>query len=620
MMVRMFSQLLSVPRIEGGFFTGCSYHMCPNRDWFATYRSFDGGKVLMRNDVTCKMVGIGSIQIRMHDGIVRTLTDVRHVPELRKNLISLGALDSNRCSYRATGGVMRIMKGALVVMKGLKQNSLYLLQGSTVTGTTTIASPSDINSNTTKLWHMCLRHMSERGMDVLSKQGLLGSKKIGKLDFCEHYIFGKQCRVKFSRVVHTTKGTMDYIHSNLWGSSTVPSKGGGRYMLTFIDDFLKKVWVYILKKKSDVFVQWKQFKMMIEKQIDKEIKCLRTDNGMKFCVDDFTEFCKNEGIVRHRTVRKTPQQNGVVEHMNMTLLERARMYAFKCRVIEGILAKAVNTAAYLVNRSPSTTIDCKTPEEVWSSKHTNYENLRTFGCPAYAHKKELIDAGKDQGIGEKVELEVRAPDSLHIIPIDKEYGSHPTEENEEPQEQQYNIARTDREEKFDLLKIKHTSIRLLLAMVALYDLELEQLDVKTAFLHGELKEHIFTRQAEGFVIQGKEDHVCLLQKSLYGLKQSPRQWYKRFDTFMIKRDYAGDLDRRRSLTGYIFTFLCRVIIWKATLQTIVMLSTTEAEYIAATEAVKEAIWLKGLVGDLGLKQESSTVYCDSQSAIHLTKN
>ncbi|KAK3001151.1 hypothetical protein RJ639_022142 [Escallonia herrerae] len=321
-MVRMFSQLLLVPRMENGFLIRVAPIIC--------YHSFDGGKVFMGNDVAYKVVGIGSIQIRMHDGIVRTSTDVRHIPGLRKNLISLGTLDYNECSYRASGGVMRIMKGAIVVMKGLKQNNLYLLQGSTVTGVST-ASSSDIDSNTTKLWHMRIGHMSESGMDVLSKQGLLGSKKTGKLDFYEHCVFRKQCRVKFSRAVHTTKGTVDYIHSDRWGPSTVPSKrGGGRYMLTFIDDFSRKLWV-----------------------------------------------------------------------------------------------------------SPSTTIDCKTPEEVWSGKHANYENLRIFCCPAYAH----VNDGKDQGIRDKVELEIRAPDSLPIIPTDKEDGSHSTEENEEPHEQHYNIAR-----------------------------------------------------------------------------------------------------------------------------------------------------------------------------------
>nr|CAN81354.1 hypothetical protein VITISV_003396 [Vitis vinifera] len=70
-------------------------------------------------------------------------------------------------------------------------------------------------------------------------------------------------------------------------------------------------------------------------------------------------------------------------------------------------------------------------------------------------------------------------------------------------------------------------------MVALFDLKVEQLDVKIAFLHGELEEQIYMHQPEGFIISGKENHVCLLKKSLYGLKQSPRQWYKRFVTFMI---------------------------------------------------------------------------------------
>ena len=85
--------------------------------------------------------------------------------------------------------------------------------------------------------------------------------------------------------------------------------------------------------------------------------------------------------------------------------------------------------------------------------------------------------------------------------------------------------------------VKHTSIRLLLAIVSLYDLELEQMDVKTTFLHGELEEEIYMKQPEGFIREGDEGKVCLLKKSLYGLKQSPRQWYKRFDSFMIKANF-----------------------------------------------------------------------------------
>ncbi|GAV58760.1 gag_pre-integrs domain-containing protein [Cephalotus follicularis] len=143
-------------------------------------------------------------------------------------------------------------------MKRLKVDSLYKLHGSTVIGSVTISS-SVSDSYDTKLWHMRLGHMSEKGMNNLSKRGLLGGNSVGKLDFCEHCIYGKQKRVNFSTGIHGTNGTFDYIHSYLWGPSGVPSKGGGaRYMLTFIDDFFMKVWVYFLKYKINVFVTFKQ--------------------------------------------------------------------------------------------------------------------------------------------------------------------------------------------------------------------------------------------------------------------------------------------------------------------------------------------------------------------------
>jgi ribonuclease HI len=88
----------------------------------------------------------------------------------------------------------------------------------------------------------------------------------------------------------------------------------------------------------------------------------------------------------------------------------------------------------------------------------------------------------------------------------------------------------------------------------------------------------------------------------------------------VDSDYAGDLDKRRSTTGYVFTMAGGSVSWRSTLQSTVALSTTEAEYMAVTEAIKEAIWLHGLVADLGIEQERVTVYCDSQSAIHLAKN
>ncbi|KAJ4967885.1 hypothetical protein NE237_014586 [Protea cynaroides] len=362
--------------------------MCPNRDWFTTYKVIEGASVLVGNNAVCKIVGIGTVRIKCHDGIVRTLTDVRHIPDLKKNLISLSTLDSIGCSYTGGGGALKVYKGSLVVMKGNKVNSLYVLQGSTVTGSADVSSSSDSDKDTTHLWHMRLGHMSERGMTILSKRGLLCGDHTTSLDFCEHCVFGKQTQVSFSTSSHTTKGTLDYIHSDLWGPAQVPSKGRALYFLTFIDDYSRKVWVHFLKRKSDVFKNFKNWKILVENQTGKKIKRLRTDNGLEFCSSEFNKFCTDSGIVRHCTVRHTPQQNGVAERMNMTLMERARCMLSNSGLEKDFWSEAVNTACYLVNCSPSTAIECKTPNEVWSGKPSDYSNLKVFGCPAYYHVKD----------------------------------------------------------------------------------------------------------------------------------------------------------------------------------------------------------------------------------------
>jgi len=82
---------------------------------------------------------------------------------------------------------------------------------------------------------------------ILSKRGLLRSKGMGKLDLCDHCVFEKQKRVRFPTATHCPKGTIDYIHSDLWGPSTVSSFGEKRYMLTFVDDFSRRIWVYFLR-------------------------------------------------------------------------------------------------------------------------------------------------------------------------------------------------------------------------------------------------------------------------------------------------------------------------------------------------------------------------------------
>jgi hypothetical protein len=113
--------------------TGASQHMTPNRNWFETYEPSDG-RVIMGNNNTCKVAGTGTISFKFHDGRIRRLTGVRHIPDLKKNLISLGSLEEKGCKFQSEGGVLRVSIGALTVMKAKRVGTLYFLQASVVTG------------------------------------------------------------------------------------------------------------------------------------------------------------------------------------------------------------------------------------------------------------------------------------------------------------------------------------------------------------------------------------------------------------------------------------------------------------------------------------------------------
>ena len=166
--------------------------------------------------------------------------------------------DKNSCSIKVDNGIMKVSKSVMVIMKGVLSNDLYTLIGKIVMGTTTLV--IDLEYEITKLWHLRLEHVSERGLYELGKQGLLSGDEISKLDFCENCVYGKASRVKFNASKHTTQAILDYVHLDLWVPSRVALKGGTYYFMTIIDDYSRKVWVYCLNSKYqvlNVFKTWK---------------------------------------------------------------------------------------------------------------------------------------------------------------------------------------------------------------------------------------------------------------------------------------------------------------------------------------------------------------------------
>ena len=123
--------------------SACSFHMCFRKEWFFNFIEFDGGVVYLADNQPCKIVGIGSISSKNHDGSTRVLTNVRYIPKLEKNFISLGTLESKGFTIILQNGILKVVSGALVVIKGIKRNNLYLYQGSTAVGTTAAVSEAD---------------------------------------------------------------------------------------------------------------------------------------------------------------------------------------------------------------------------------------------------------------------------------------------------------------------------------------------------------------------------------------------------------------------------------------------------------------------------------------------
>ncbi|BBH01574.1 transposable element gene [Prunus dulcis] len=176
---------------------------------------------------------------------------------------------------------------------------------------------------------------------------------------------------------------LELIHSDICGPMQTITLGGNRYFLTFIDDHTRMCWVFFLQHKSQAFNIFKRFKSMVELQSGYQIKKLRSDRGGEYTSLDFSKFCEEVGLERQLTVAYSPQQNGVAERKNRTVMEMARAMMHEKKIPLKFWAEAVNTAVYLQNRSPTSALDNSTPFEKFSGRKPGVKHLRIFGSLCY---------------------------------------------------------------------------------------------------------------------------------------------------------------------------------------------------------------------------------------------
>jgi len=210
--------------------------------------------------------------------------------------------------------------------------------------------------NLNRLWHRRLGHLNQRSMELMLKKDLvnhLDCNLRGEVGVCEPCIGGKQSSISFQCSKTTTSKPLELVHSDVCGKMGKKSIGGAEYFMTLLDDFTHYTWVYPLKTKDEVFQKFKEWQKEVENFTGKRVITLRSDNGGEYASHRFKEHLKACGIRHEFSIPRTPQQNGVAERLNRTLVEATRSMLLDADLPKQYWAEAVNTAAYLRNRCPT---------------------------------------------------------------------------------------------------------------------------------------------------------------------------------------------------------------------------------------------------------------------------
>ncbi|KAJ0577826.1 putative RNA-directed DNA polymerase [Helianthus annuus] len=346
--------------------SGCSNHMTSVKGSFVKLDDSFKLAVKLGDKKTLLVEGKGTIKIKMNNGTFKYLDNL-----MRKGYALI--FDDDACSIIHKETQSELMKVQLAA------NNMFPLDASKVK-----ASGSSHEHEATRLWHCRFGHLHSQALQQLYNkkmvQGLPRMKEIGQ---CEGCASGKLHKLPFHSSTRRATQVLEVIHTDVCGPMPVKSLGGSRYFLLFIDDFSRMTWVYFIEKKSEVFSKFKVFKDLVEKQCEKFVKVLRSDRGGEYCSNEFNSFCELHGIKRQLTAPHTPQQNGVCERKNRTVVEMAQCLLQSKGMPSYFWAEAISTAVHILNMSPTKAVDARTPIEVWSGEKPDVEDLRVFGSITY---------------------------------------------------------------------------------------------------------------------------------------------------------------------------------------------------------------------------------------------
>ena len=386
-----FSAITTTPSLDNTWVidSGATNHMCRQKDWFINLK--DDGKndiIHIGDGKVLTSTGKGDIPITLSNGKSAKITSVLYVPNLSTNLLSIKRLTTAGYNISFINGICNIsFENDIVATANLSTDGLYHLNCS-MTKNTEYANVITETGNI-DLWHQRFGHTNFNTIFQLANSKSIKGINISSkppTSPCETCVVNKQTRGKYP--ISTTKSTkpLEIIHSDVCGPMRTISSGGARYMVLFIDDYSRYTYIDFLTTKDQVFSAFVKYRHLVENIHESKIKALRTDGGGEYCSNVFQNYLETNGIIHQVSAPYTPEQNGIAERMNRTVIEMARCLLHTKSLPYVLWAEATRTAVYIRNRTPSQAIENeKTPYELWFKRPPTIDHLRVFGCLAYVH-------------------------------------------------------------------------------------------------------------------------------------------------------------------------------------------------------------------------------------------
>ncbi|KAG5528833.1 hypothetical protein RHGRI_029481 [Rhododendron griersonianum] len=259
-----------------------------------------------------------------------SLPNVFYVPHLSLSLVLISQLFDSGFDvlFSSSGYVMQDRVSKKQIGIGRRVGDLYVLESLHVpkesTSTALSSFSLDEKSSSFYLSHSRLGHLSSERLKLLVQSGFLGNISISDIFECSGCKLAKMSALPFNKSTLFSTSPFQVVHTDLWGPSSIATKGGSVYYVSFVDDYSRYTWVYLLTHKSDFYQVYRTFHMMIQTQFSATIKILRCDLGGEYSLTEFIDFLPTHGTVHQSSCTDTPSQNGHAERKHRHLLNTAR--------------------------------------------------------------------------------------------------------------------------------------------------------------------------------------------------------------------------------------------------------------------------------------------------------